>query len=239
MRMPKKTPPCLLFLGALGVAGALCLTASPDLAPAQPSSAPAKTSAWLGQASHMQTTRSNILLCVGDSIVEGLSLREVAGYAISNAGIGGAGVRTFLHRAGDILPHERGTTVLLAIGVNDASRGHAFSAKAWEAEYRELCAQLAAGSARFIAQTVLPVEKRRPWGEQFFPAERITAMNDIIRSVAKTQGYCLIDMHARFADKDGFMPEGATTDGVHLTSASYAIWREYWEEQLPRCREGK
>ena len=238
--MPKNTPPHVLFPGALGVAAALlCLAASPYPASARPPSAPVKTSSWLNQVSPMKTERSNILFCVGDSIVEGLSLREVAGFTVSNAGIGGAGVRTFLGRTADILPHAQGTTVLLAIGVNDVNRGHAFSAKAWETDYRELSAQLAAGAASFIVQTVLPVEKRRPWGDQFFPAERIAAMNDIIRNVAKERGYRLIDMHARFAGKDGFMPAGATTDGVHLTGASYATWREYWELQLPRCREGK
>ena len=237
--MPKNTPSLVLFPGALGVAVALCLAASSGLAPALPSTAPEKTSAGLSQESQMNTDSSNILFCVGDSIVEGLSLHEVAGFAVSNAGIGGAGVRAFLSRAGDILPHAQGTTVLLAVGVNDVNRGHTFSAKVWEAEYRKLCAQLAAVAARFIVQTVLPVEKRQPWGDRLFPAERIAMMNDIIRNIAKKQGYCLIDMYARFADPKGFMPAGATTDGVHLTGASYVAWREYWEKQLPRCREGK
>jgi len=184
----------------------------------------------------MKTERSTILFCVGDSIVAGLPLREAAGFTIVNAGISGAGVRTFLHRAENILPPERGTTVLLAIGVNDASAGPAFAALAWEAEYRELCTQLAAGAARFIAQTALPVEKFQPWGDQLFFVEHINTINAIIRRLAKEQGYCLIDMHAHFADKDGFMPPGGTTDGVHLTGASYEKWREYWEEQLPHCR---
>ena len=184
----------------------------------------------------MQGDRSNILFCVGDSIVEALYLQEVAGFTLVNAGISGAGVRTFLHRTGNILPQAQGTSVLLAIGINDAWD---FSAEAWGAEYRELCTQLAADAAKFIVQTVLPLEKHPLWGGQRLPFENIAAMNDIIRSFAKERGYCLIDMYAHFADKDGFMLEGGTTDGVHLTDDSYARWRKYWEQELPRCRKGR
>jgi lysophospholipase L1-like esterase len=182
----------------------------------------------------MQEERSNILFCVGDSIVEDLYLREVAGFTLVNAGISGAGVRTFLHRTENILPQAQGTSVLLAIGINDSWE---LSAEDWGAEYRELCTQLAAGAAKFIAQTVLPLEKHPRWGGQRLPFETIAAMNDIIRSFAKERGYCLIDMHAYFADKDGFMLEGATTDGVHLTDGSYAAWHRHWERELARCRE--
>jgi lysophospholipase L1-like esterase len=215
----------------------VCLAAS--LGAVSPSSASEKTAVGRDKATHMTTTdRSNTLFCVGDSIVEDLRLHETAGYAVFNAGISGAGVRTFLRSGGNILQQARGTTVLLAIGVNDAHQGATFSAETWEAEYRELCARLAAGAAGFIAQTVLPLEKSQLWGEPSF-IEHINTMNGIIRNVAKERGYCLIDMHAHFADRDGWMLAGGTTDGVHLTGASYEKWREYWEEQLPRCRKGK
>jgi lysophospholipase L1-like esterase len=225
----------ILLLAVLGAAWALC-PASSAAASALSSHAPVKAAVGRNQASQMHEDRSNILYCVGDSIVEGLHLREAAGFTLVNAGISGAGVRTFLHRTGNILPQAQGTTVLLAIGINDA---WAFSAEAWGADYRELCMRLASGAAKFIVQTVLPLEKHPLWGGQRLPFANITAMNDIIRSFAKERGYCLIDMHAYFADKDGFMRKGATTDGVHLRGDSYAAWRKYWEQELPRCREGR
>jgi len=190
-------------------------------------------------ANQITTERSPVLLCVGDSLVEDLPLHTVAGFNIVNAGISGAGVLTLLHCAPDLLSQARGATVLLAIGVNDANRGHAFSAGDWEAWYRELCVQLAAGAANFIVQTVLPVEKRLPWGEQLFSSSRIATINERIRNLAGERGYALIDMHARFAAADGFMPAGFTVDGVHLTGASYAMWHACWEEQLPRFRKGR
>ena len=67
----------------------------------------------------MKEDHSNILICVGDSIVEGLHIQEVAGFTLLNAGISGAGVPS--------MPPQASTTQRYTHLAPDTLRKAAFS----------------------------------------------------------------------------------------------------------------
>jgi lysophospholipase L1-like esterase len=117
---------------------------------------------------------------------------------------------------------------LIAIGVNDAIRGEVqdefFSA--WEKKYDQaiLLAKQMSGN-KVAVLTILPVEKGKSLGDQYFSIDKIQALNQIIINLANKHGVMLIDQHAAFrllyeANKP------FTTDGVHLNVSAYRLMKE-------------
>lgn len=81
--------------------------------------------------------------------------------------------------------------------------------------------------ARIFLQTILPVVPEKTWSERVFSVGNIQAANAALRELAKEKNVTLVDTYYAFADANGRMPDGMTSDGVHLYAKNYAIWCDY------------
>jgi acyl-CoA thioesterase I len=54
------------------------------------------------------------------------------------------------------------------------------------------------------------------------PQQRIAALNDVLREIARKQGIRLVDFEAVLREKGGATPQ-LSTDGVHLTPSGYGL----------------
>ena len=117
---------------------------------------------------------------------------------------------------------------MIAIGVNDAVQGDLsddFFAT-WESHYDQtirLAKQLSGGKVAVL--TILPVEKNKSQGDQYFSMDKIQRLNKIIISLAKKNDILSVDQYSVFEPLyDRELP--FTTDGVHLSMTSYRLMKD-------------
>lgn len=79
-----------------------------------------------------------------------------------------------------------------------------------------------------------------PWRKGLHPADKIIALNKLIKAYALTNNFTLLDYFTPFADeRNGQKPE-LTIDGVHPNVAGYKIMAKVTEAAIQKAlEEGK
>lgn len=75
-------------------------------------------------------------------------------------------------------------------------------------------------SADIYVLAVLPVTKEKA-AEGVFTIDKITAYNGMLQELCAEQGCWYVDTYNFYADKDGYLPSSASSDGVHLYAGEY------------------
>lgn len=169
---------------------------------------------------------------IGDSIVDGMYLGK-AGGNIFLAGIGGSGVGDWLTFAPKLAQVLDAKLLIIALGVNDAVKG-LVDTKHFYADYSKLCLSLREQGTKLALASILPVEQGKIFGDEIFDSKAIREFNLIIEELALENGFDFINFFTVFADADGLMPHGLTTDGVHLTKKAYTRWKQVFSDYLSR-----
>jgi lysophospholipase L1-like esterase len=168
------------------------------------------------------------IVILGDSITEGARIERICGLPVLNAGIGGTGVMYFNNNAKDFLTIARPNIVVIALGINDARfilKGKKEERlRQWKHQYSKLVQQVQNIGSVPVLTTILPVERHKPLGDTYFSIEIIDEFNSVILRMAREDGFLVIDLYDAFAEDNGYMPQGATVDGVHLSAQSYGKW---------------
>ncbi len=172
---------------------------------------------------------------LGDSRLEGLALYSElkVGLRLTASGLN---VRTARTGSGFTVD---GRTVTLSQALSGGSWGKVYlmlgvNEAAWMDEgtfYREYAgliddvrAQLP--QAKLYLQTLIPVTSYRSAAQA--PGNTLLARRSaLLTQLAEEKQVYLVDVAAAFAGSDGALPDGLSTDGLHLTSAAHAIWLEY------------
>lgn len=77
-------------------------------------------------------------------------------------------------------------------------------------------------SAEIYLFAVTPITKQADSEQkEGVTTDAILRFNKIIQEVAKSNGVKYVDLYAALADKDGFLPAGAATDGIHFDKDYY------------------
>jgi lysophospholipase L1-like esterase len=133
------------------------------------------------------------------------------------------GVSFLRQAAGKILRRYNPGSVWVCIGINDIwDINNDLRLQAWETEFADLCAQIIAHGAKLYGSTLMPVEKIG-FGAAMSLDWILKTNQAIIRQVNNHNGI-VVDSYRRFAQPDGYLPRGASEDGVHLALATYAQW---------------
>lgn len=97
--------------------------------------------------------------------------------------------------------------------------------------------------ARIVVQSILPHSgPNATWEGRdrllAIPPERIVAVNDRLRQMARETGAEYLDLYPLFVNGDGYLRADLTTDGLHLNQNGYLVWRSalalYNETDWPR-----
>jgi hypothetical protein len=155
------------------------------------------------------------VIVLGDSIVEISTLpRSVCGYAIVNAGIGGASTVSDLGSMLSLsLGGKRAALVVVSLGTNDAAIPH--SAGQYRSNYRALLAEVATLTPRIAIAAIPPPEAGLEEAKKVSAAV-IGSYNAVLPELAKEARAAFIPLPA--------MPDHHTMDGIHLNAAGYEIW---------------
>lgn len=177
---------------------------------------------------------------------------------VFNAGIGGNNTADLLKRIDkDCLAHQPDLTIL-KIGTNDMNSMKHIALPQYEANLRNIVAQLIAAKSRVLMMTILPVYEPylytrhpRAFYEPEGHAKRKEEVNNVIRKIAADNKQDLLDMGYIF-QQTGDIGEGMESlisnmansnkqDGVHPTPAGYrtmavALYEYIIQKQLPHNR---
>jgi lysophospholipase L1-like esterase len=164
-----------------------------------------------------------VVVFMGDSLTEYMPAPQPRACKLVIAGYSGMGVSFLRRAAGKILRRHNPRTVWVCIGINDMwDINNELRLQEWEAEFADLCAQIINHGAQLYGSTLMPVE-RAGFGAAVNLSWILKINQAIIRQVSSHNGI-VVDSYRRFAQPDGYLPAGASEDGVHLTLATYAQW---------------
>lgn len=155
----------------------------------------------------------------GDSITANFEWQDAfSEVAVANRGIGSDTTAGLLNRLDGVLL-AKPEKVFLMIGINDLNYlGR--TAEGTFRDYEEIVSRLRAAGIVVYIQSTLPCS-----GARCASAE-IRELNRLLKKYADETGIAFIDLHRLMAEEDHSIKAKYTADGVHLTPAGYALWRE-------------
>jgi lysophospholipase L1-like esterase len=167
---------------------------------------------------------------LGDSITALARWNELfPGKGIANRGIGGDTVEGIRARLGAVIkmnPHK----VFVMAGINDLLAGSS-AEQVFPIYVDTLRALRSAGPQVFVQSTLSTGAKIMP-----FVNSESRKLNDGLQKFCSDKQVCtFIDLNARLAP-NGYL--AFTLDGVHLTPAGYAIWRDEIAPAMARPNSG-
>lgn len=164
-------------------------------------------------------------IIIGDSLVELADFQTLCDGTVLNAGVGGATLRDIPPLLNGILDAAQTQNVVIAVGVNNATRANPTAIADFERQYLELIKSLTQREIHVSISTISPVAHDLPNGDRNFDVRQIASINKEVRDISERTGARLVDFSS-LAGPDGFLPANLTVDGVHLRAEGYALWRE-------------
>ncbi|KAM3103241.1 SGNH/GDSL hydrolase family protein [Phormidesmis sp. 146-12] len=145
-----------------------------------------------------------------------------------NQGISGETSAGLLKRL-NLFEKTEPQAIFLMIGINDLVKG--VSDQDLLENYQKIVQDLkeAHPKSRIIVQSILPHankstnEKRDRLLD--ISNERIHDLNQKIAAIAQSANVSYLDLQPLFVDNEGYLRSELTTDGLHLSSQGYLVWR--------------
>ena len=169
----------------------------------------------------------NRVVYMGDSITEGWHFEgpegTFAGKPYINRGISGqTSPQMVLRFRQDVIDLQPKVVVILA-GTNDiAENTGPMTLEQTEDNLRSMADLASFNHIKVVLCSVLPAYDF-PWHRGLNPAPKIDQLNEWIKSYAADKGYVYVDYHSAMKDPRDGLPSTLSKDGVHPTSAGYAI----------------
>ncbi len=172
-------------------------------------------------------TGENRVVFMGDSITEGWHFLgpegSFPGKPYINRGISGqTSPQMVLRFRQDVIDLHPRVVVILA-GTNDvAGNTGPMTLEQTEDNLKSMADLATANHIRVVLCSVLPAFDF-PWRPGLVPAPKIDAINAWMKTYATEKNYVYVDYHSAMKDQRDGLPADLSKDGVHPTSAGYAI----------------
>lgn len=114
--------------------------------------------------------------------------------------------------------------VYLFMGVNEIC-GDLSTLKADYQQLLDLVRETSPEASIYVL-AVTPVTRNKAAGGTF-TLERISAYNEMLLDLCGEQECWYVDTYECFAGEDGYLPSGASSDGIHLKKEQYPVLRDY------------
>jgi len=146
-----------------------------------------------------------------------------------NQGISGETSAGLLKRL-DLFDKTQPEVIFVMIGINDLIRG--VSDEIILINQRQIIRYLRQvhPQSRIVAQSILPHGGASSTWEGRdrllkIPQSRIRRLNQQLAIIATEEGGTYLDLYPLFIDEKGYLRSDLTTDGLHLNSQGYLVWR--------------
>lgn len=168
---------------------------------------------------------------LGDSLTEWGNWNELfPGKQIVNAGVAGNTTSDILRRLKEIYAIKAEKVFLMA-GINDLGQGD--KGEKVFARYSQIIGRIekACPECQLLLLSVLPVDLQR-FSNPNIQIQEIPELNERIRCLADAGGRKYIHLHPHFADKQGYLRDELSDDGLHLNPQGYQLWKNRIEKYL-------
>lgn len=146
-----------------------------------------------------------------------------------NQGISGETSEGLLKRL-ELFDRTKPEVILIMIGINDMIRG--VGDEEILANQKQIIRYLRKKhpKAKIVLQSILPHGgEEATWeGREkllAIPNSRIRKLNEELEKIANQQKIKYVNLHPLFTDKQGDLRREFSTDGLHLNSQGYTVWR--------------
>lgn len=183
----------------------------------------------------------NRVVFMGDSITEGWHLdKSFPDKPYINRGISGQTSSQMLLRFRQDVIDLKPKVVLILAGTNDfAENTGPVTLDQVEGNIVSMAQLSNANGIRVVLCSVLP-SVHFPWHPELQdPAARIAALNQWMKSYAAEKKYVYVDYYSAMKDPGGGLPSRLSPDGVHPSSAGYAIMAPLAESGIEEALKGK
>ena len=184
-------------------------------------------------------------LFIGDSRVMGLMLYSGLTGEATFYTEKGVNVTTLLTKA--IVLETGGNRITIPEALNDRQFGKIYiktginelgwrSLKSFIEAYGEVIDRIRElqPEAVLYIQSILPVSQKKAEEGSYFTIPRILEFNEEIKKLTWEKGVYYLDVFQGMVNEEGFLPEEAGNDGVHLNKEYCKIWLEYLKRHVVR-----
>lgn len=146
-----------------------------------------------------------------------------------NQGISGETSAGLLNRL-ELFDRTQPNVIFVMIGINDLIRGVNDETILANQQMIVRYLRQVHPQTQIVVQSILPhgADKATWEGRDrllSIPNSRIQDINKQIQAIAKEEGVIYLDLHPLFADAKGNLKPELSTDGLHLNSQGYTVWR--------------
>jgi len=146
-----------------------------------------------------------------------------------NQGISGEISEGLLNRL-DLFDKTQPEVIFVMIGINDLIRGLSDETILTNQQQIVRYLRRVHPQAKIVIQSILPHGGQKiTWEKRdrllSIPNSRIRELNQQLKAIAQEEYVSYLDLYPLFADADGNLKTELSSDGLHLSSQGYIIWR--------------
>lgn len=82
-------------------------------------------------------------------------------------------------------------------------------------------------NAIIYVESILPVSEEVSLKHDYIKMSKINEYNDLLKEMAKEKGVYYLDISSAVANEQGYLPDDAATDGIHLNKNYCDKWLQY------------
>jgi lysophospholipase L1-like esterase len=176
----------------------------------------------------------------GDSITDGWGRSPGTGTFFPgkpyiNRGIGGQTTPQMLIRFQQDVVHLHPAAVVILAGTNDiAGNTGPSTPQMTEDNFTSMAAIARQNGVQVILASITPAYSY-PWKPEIKPVPTILEINAWLKAYCAKEGFTYLDYYSAMADEKGAMKPGLAKDGVHPTSAGYAVMSPLAEAAIAKA----
>ncbi len=189
------------------------------------------------ESNNKQVKFDSSVAFIGDSRTQGLimynGLKEVQDYSYIGLMVDTAITKKFVQTNNgekitllEDMKDKNIKSVYIMLGVNELGWSYP---EVFKAKYKELINKIRKikPDCKIYVQSIIPMTKSKSTSDNIFNNENVEKFNKLIQEVAKEEKVIYLDVKSALIDSEGYLPEEASTDGIHLDIDYCEKWLNY------------
>lgn len=174
---------------------------------------------------------------IGDSRTQGLimynGLKEVQDYSYIGLMVDTAITKEFVQTQDgkkitllQDMKNKNIESVYIMLGLNELGWSYP---QVFKVKYKELINEIKKiqPNCKIYIQSIIPMTKSKSDNDEIFNNKNVEKFNKLVKEVAKEENVTYLDVKSTLVDSQGYLPEEASMDGVHLDIDYCEKWLNY------------
>lgn len=174
---------------------------------------------------------------IGDSRTQGLimynGLKEVQDYSYIGLMVDTAMTKEFVQTQDgkkitllQDMKNKNIKSVYIMLGLNELGWSYP---QVFKIKYKELINEIKKiqPNCKIYIQSIIPMTKSKSDNDEIFNNKNVEKFNKLVKEVAKEENVTYLDVKSTLVDSQGYLPEEASMDGVHLDIDYCEKWLNY------------